>query len=261
MQPCPVCGGMGIDVNGYCTQCRTYRGLPAPAQPPTGTGFQPRSYDLVRPAGGSPAPSGQPEYRNVAYPPTTTRVRRSPLLVPLLALSATLVVIVVAIVVVVLVKSRTPSGPPVANPSASGLVDACLIGSWEETAFTEQVPVEQVGNVTFTGKGATVKLRSDGTGVYDYGSGTTYRATVNGVGVQLVVRGRITFEYRTVNGTVTFNNSKAEGSTTLTVPGVTATSRPLQANEDPARYTCSRDTLKEVTSVRAVELTRRSRTA
>ena len=28
MQPCPTCGGMGIDANGYCTQCQTYRGLP-----------------------------------------------------------------------------------------------------------------------------------------------------------------------------------------------------------------------------------------
>jgi hypothetical protein len=28
VQPCPNCGGMAIDANGYCTQCHTYRGLP-----------------------------------------------------------------------------------------------------------------------------------------------------------------------------------------------------------------------------------------
>jgi hypothetical protein len=42
---------------------------------------------------------------------------------------------------------------------------------------------------------------------------------------------------------------------------VTTTSRPLEADEDPARYTCSGDVLKEVTSLRAVELARRSRSA
>src|SRR6266508_6110907 len=43
MQPCGVCGGMGIDAAGYCTQCRTYRGVPD--QPP------PESYDLLPPGG------------------------------------------------------------------------------------------------------------------------------------------------------------------------------------------------------------------
>ena len=37
MQPCLECGGTVVDAAGYCTTCRTYRGLPAPEVAPTVT--------------------------------------------------------------------------------------------------------------------------------------------------------------------------------------------------------------------------------
>jgi hypothetical protein len=53
MQPCSVCGGVGIDAGGYCTTCHTYRGVPsAPA---------PQGYSVIPPASGAPYPgSGAP---------------------------------------------------------------------------------------------------------------------------------------------------------------------------------------------------------
>src|SRR5205814_1855740 len=132
MQPCEVCGGMGVDAAGYCTQCRNYRGLPAPAsgapygyapasppgyaagyaagyaQPPASPagyaqpaqaptpGYQPAPMSGP-PASYAPTSGGgfppQPAYAPGFTPPPP---KARSFTVPLIALSATLVVLVVA---------------------------------------------------------------------------------------------------------------------------------------------------------------------
>jgi hypothetical protein len=52
MQPCGVCGGVGVDAAGYCTQCRTYRGQP-------GSEAYPAAHEPNSPASGAPY-SGSP---------------------------------------------------------------------------------------------------------------------------------------------------------------------------------------------------------
>jgi hypothetical protein len=100
-----------------------------------------------------------------------------------------------------------------------------------------------------------VTLRADGTGVEDYGSGTTYKADNKGVDVLLLITGTVTFDYRTNNGTVSFSNVKANGTLTLKTTGLT-TSAPLTGDDSPAKYTCSDNKLTEQTELATIELSR-----
>jgi len=305
MQPCEVCGGMGVDAAGYCTQCRNYRGLPAPAsgapygyapasppgyaagyaagyaQPPASPagyaqpaqaptpGYQPAPMSGP-PASYAPTSGGgfppQPAYAPGFTPPPP---KARSFTVPLIALSATLVVLVVAIVVVVIIRASGSSTakkddhvvPPVTTTGPTQLVDKCVVGTWEVVDYQEDVAVDQVGKVRVTGKGSTVKLKADGTGVTDYGNGTTFNATMNGHAVRLVATGTITFGYRTSNGSLAFSNVNAAGTETVSIDGVQATSQALEGDTDPTQYTCSGDTLKEFTSLKSIQLNRVSTTA
>ncbi|MEV4130893.1 hypothetical protein AB0J72_01860 [Dactylosporangium sp. NPDC049742] len=133
---------MGIDTNGYCTQCRTYRGVPQAPQPPVSgspyggdpysgapyAGYQsngPSFPDQQVSGPGYPSQpgypgqvSGQPAYPSQvsgppAFPPTTyggqygaspTPPRRNKFMMPLIALSGVVVVLVIAIVAVVALR-------------------------------------------------------------------------------------------------------------------------------------------------------------
>jgi hypothetical protein len=309
---------MGIDAAGYCTQCRTYRGVPQTAPPPS----YPQSYDLMPPAGaaqggtvyggptsgppssgapysgppqygapyggptsgapytGGPAsgppygggPASGPPYSTptsgapypTAYPPgtyggsTTSRGRPS-FLVPLLAATGTLVILAVAIVIVALAKSNGDKGGGTAGghtPSASSLVDTCVVGDWTETSHDESTPIDGfVGKVQFSGKGALLHLKSDGTGSYEYKSatytGTGERAADNqSYEIKLQVTGSITFEYRTDNSTFSFRNMKATGSAVAFLNGTQVPgSQPLEPDTNPATYTCNGDSMKHTNSV------------
>ncbi|UWZ36767.1 hypothetical protein Drose_38265 [Dactylosporangium roseum] len=138
---------MGIDANGYCTQCRTYRGVPQAPQPPTsGSPYSGAPYSGGAYAGypsqdpsfpdqvsgpGYPGQVSGPGYPGQvsgppSYPPTTyggqygaspTPPKKNNFLVPVLALSGVLVLLVVAIVVVAAMKGGDdPKDTPVAQP-------------------------------------------------------------------------------------------------------------------------------------------------
>jgi len=312
MQPCEVCGGMGVDAAGYCTQCRTYRGVPgydvsapasgAPYSPPaagptypgpgygsappapgapyqggyptSGAGYAPTSGPGYAPTSGggygptSGAGYGQPPGYGTTYGAPQAPSRSRSFMAPLIALSGVLVVLVVAIVVVVIVrasgKKDHTAGPATAGPppaSASSNIDQCVLGTWEVTSYAEDVAVEDVGKVHVTGKGGTVKFRTNGTGVTDYGGGTTFNATLQGHAVVLVASGTVTYNYSTSNGSLAFSDVKANGTETVSVDGVQATSQALEGDSDPARYTCSGDTLKEFTTLKQIEMHRVSATA
>jgi hypothetical protein len=187
--------------------------------------------------------------------------------VPLIALSATLVVIVVAIVVVAIVKSGGKK--PVANestkpdPSASALVDECVVGTWTITSDEEDVVMDEVGKVRFTGKGGQARLKADGTGSIDYNRDgpAKFTAKYKDQPVELVVTGTVTFEYRTVNGAMSFSKMVAKGNLAMTVGGVATTNLPLDITDDPAKYTCVGDTLTQTTTLQTVKMTRTSKDA
>lgn len=266
MQPCPVCGSLGVDGAGYCVQCRTYRGLPGGPTQPGAPISGPPGYPT---APGYPPPLPQPRPAQPQSPPPRNR---SPLLVPLIALSSVLVILVAAIVVVAVVRASgrnaTPggnatgrsTGAPTATKAAS-LVDECVVGTWRMSHYEESVPVAGFGTVKFTGEGAEVRLKDDGTGVTDYKDGTTFNATVGGVVYKLVVTGTVSFGYRTNNGAVSFTGVTASGKETLTRTDTgQQVSQDLTGNSDPASYTCSGDSLTEFTNQYRAEMRRVSRT-
>jgi hypothetical protein len=298
MQPCEVCGGMGVDAAGYCTQCRTYRGVPPtsgapyPQQqspygqnpyPVSGGGYTPTSgapYPYAgAPGAGYPqsgppaqftaAPAGYPgQYPQQQYapprpPPTPARSRG--FAVPLIALSATLVVIVVAIVVVAIVRSgikKTSADGGGPNPDTSTVVvDQCVVGTWAITSDEEDVVMDQVGTVRFSGKGGEARLKADGTGSIDYGRNgpAKFTATYKDQRVELVVTGTVTFDYRTAGGAMSFSNMKAKGNLAMTVGGLASTNLPLEVSDDPAKYTCTGTTLTQTTTLQTVRFTRTSR--
>jgi hypothetical protein len=142
------------------------------------------------------------------------------------------------------------------------VVERCVVGTWTVTKYTEQVPITGAGDVTFTGKGAEVRLRGDGTGVTDYKTGTTYTATINGVNHRLVVTGTVTFAFRTGSGTVTFSDVKADGKETLTRDDTgESKTADLVGDLSPASFTCGGNAMVEWTSRYRSEMSRVSRSA
>jgi len=315
MQPCPTCGGMGIDANGYCTQCRTYRGIPQTPPPSSGAPYSGPPYGgSPAPYGGSPAPYGgyptssgpgypQPTSSGPGYPqptsggaptvyPSTTyggtygapttppKKSRNSFMVPLLALSATLVVLVVAIVVVVVVKNSgdkqgAQPGSTSAAPGKSGgtqpgaaLVDACVVGTWDMTSYTEDVPIQGVGSVPFSlvGSGPIVKFSKEGKGSQEFGSGVNYSGNVTQSGttakVNLKLTGAIKFDFRTNDNVMSFSNMTSTAKGTVSVPA-TGQSQTDAYNGDtnPSKYTCSGNTMTMSTSTYKAELKKTSSNA
>jgi hypothetical protein len=186
----------------------------------------------------------------------------------LIALSATLVVIVVAIVVVAIVRSgikkTSADGGGDPDPDTSTVVvDQCVVGTWAITSDEEDVVMDQVGTVRFSGKGGEARLKADGTGSIDYGRNgpAKFTATYKDQPVELVVTGMVTFNYRTAGGAMSFSNMKANGNLAMTVGGLASTNLPLEVSDDPAKYTCTDTTLTQTTTLQTVRLTRTSREA
>jgi hypothetical protein len=210
----------------------------------------------------------QPTPAQAPVQPTLPQRRRSAWLIPLILSSATLTILVAAIVVLLVVRpSASPSADSSTDPSggrSTGDAQAhpCPVGTWTVTEYTEKVAVDGVGDVTFVGKGAEVRLRADGTGVIDYKAGTVFTATISGTAYKLVVTGQITYSYRLDAGTMTFSDVKANGKETVTRQDTgESVSDDLGGTLEPARYTCSGDALTEYTDRFNAAMARLSRTA
>jgi hypothetical protein len=269
MQPCPTCGGMGIDTNGFCTNCRTYRGIPQFGGNPVSVA----PYGGM-PAGGAPQVSAQPYPQPVspgAYPGTTyggafgpptapPRKKRNSFVMPVLALSGVLVIIVVAIVIVVVVKNNGSKG---GTTTADAKVDKCVVGSWTMTSYSENVPIDQVGNVPFTlsGPGSKFTFDSKGKVVEDYGSGTVFTGNVTQAGttvpVKLTISGTVSGDIGTNNGAMSYANLKSTAKAVVSAAGQNQT-QPFTASTDPSNYTCSGDKMTLSTSTYKEELKRSS---
>jgi hypothetical protein len=205
------------------------------------------------------------------YPPQPPQRRRS-YLVPLVALGCTLLVLVVAIVIVVAsgggdddpIAGPTTAAPTSAGPGESASaapgsdIDECVIGTWRVTSHRETVLIQGQGNVTFTGgEGATLRLKRDGTGETDYGSGTEYQGEINGETARLEISGRLTYKYRTVNGRVNVTDVESTADAKFSVGGEEYDiPEPLDTKDDSASYTCSTGLLTQNTALLATEYER-----
>jgi hypothetical protein len=164
---------------------------------------------------------------------------------PLAASSCLLVLLVVAIVVVATDKAGRRRSPGTAGPTASAVIDPCLVGIWESTSDRQTIEVAGYGPVTVTGQGTVVHIGPDGSDAQDYGSSTPYRADPGGHRLEITVTGTARGTIRTSGGTMTFQGMSASGTVTAAVDGRVVTSVPLSPGTDPVTYTCSTDALTE----------------
>ncbi|MER7281656.1 hypothetical protein ABT369_45180 [Dactylosporangium sp. NPDC000244] len=268
---------MGIDANGYCTQCRTYRGVPqAPQQPTSGTPYSGGPYGGQQPYAGYPTSSGPqysapPSYNDpISAPPTAYGATygggssssgggRNKFLMPVLALSGVLVVLVVAIVVVAALKGGGDDNKtnPQANnttggPAATGTgkatekaaIDECLVGTWTTKTFTQQVPMDGVGNVpiTLTKNGSTIKFAADGKVTETYKDTVlSGNPTISGsaVAITLTVNATVTANVSTTSGTIAYQNLQSTGTINTKAPSINYDeTEPFQTDDNPAKYTC-----------------------
>lgn len=160
-----------------------------------------------------------------------------------LALAGAAVLSVAAVATAVAWPSAAPR-PATAGPTG----DACLVGTWRVESYSEDVPLAGSGTVRFTGSGARTTLRADGTGETDYGTGTVYRATVNGRRVTLTISGNVRYRYRTRGGTLLVSDVVPAARSAVAVDGRAVTATPLHVNADPAGYTCAGTSMTQSTS-------------
>jgi hypothetical protein len=274
---------MGIDANGYCTQCRTYRGVPQPPQQPTsGTPYSGAPYG-GQPYAGYPTSSGPsysppPGYSDpVSAPPTTyggtygapptPPPTRNKYLMPVLALSGVLVILVVAIVVVAALKNNgdTPTNP-VAGPATTGpsvaktsakaaaTIDECLVGTWTTKTYTEQVAMDGVGNVPISldKNGSVMKFTPDGKLTETYtNSQFSGSPTISGqkVPITITVNANVTATVHTTSGSIVYSDLKSDGKINTKAPSINFDQTDdFETDDNPAKYSCSGDNLTMSTS-------------
>src|SRR5437764_14957156 len=108
MQPCQVCGGVAVDPNGYCTQCRTFRGQVT--QPVSGAPYPPQGYQ--QPTSAAPHPFSGPPISGGGYSAPPAPPTRNRYLGPLIASGAVRVLLIGATVVLVIRGCGRPAVAP-----------------------------------------------------------------------------------------------------------------------------------------------------
>jgi hypothetical protein len=278
MQPCQVCGA-AVDAAGYCTGCHQYRGaqsyaISAPAgdlhapglavapQPDPAAGYYvtPGYQSNAAPYPVSPS---APAYRQAPHGvgnPVPAQPARSPLTTPLFLLTVMVVVLVAGTVSVVLIKTKDrgaePAGnasaapavaggassgpPPSAAPDTSSAVDRCVVGEWAVTSFRVRS-----SNVDLTtDAGGIFRLRADGSGTWDFGSGIILTGTVQGIRSEDLVTGRVDFDFQTAGQSFTFQNIRSDVREVLEQSGRDPVNRQVPFALGVGEYTCAGGALR-----------------
>src|SRR2546423_3587690 len=273
MQPCQVCGGVAVDPNGYCTQCRTFRGQVTQGQvtqgqvtqPVSGAPYPPQGYQ--QPTSAAPYPFSGPPISGGGYSAPPAPPTRNRYLGPLIASVAVLVLLIGAIVVLVIVRSGkhdvatgptgTPTGPVGTAPGAA--IDPCLVGTWQAASERQQQDYPSIGPVTMIGKGQVSHIYPDGQVDDDWSQATPYTGSYSGHSITMVVTGTVHSTITTANGTLSIHDPTPNGSVVFTVDGAQVGSAiPLSVDSDPVQYTCLNNTATEHTSQYDVTLTKTS---
>jgi hypothetical protein len=235
VQPCQVCGTADVDVNGYCVNCRTFRGVV--------------HYEVITPAVSSVPP----------VPPAKRR-RQAPLSLLIFTTAALLVVSTILIITVAMndlgsasrasagqsPSAKAPSPAASASPSASAApavlagLDKCVVGNWVTTS--DLAPLDDKTTLKTTA-GPTLVFRGDGTMTFDYGSGVTYTGTVGKKKAELLVTGTVKFKFSTVGRTINFNGAEPDARNVYTLDGVVQANGQYPVSDQQASYACDGDKL------------------
>jgi hypothetical protein len=78
---------------------------------------------------------------------------------------------------------------------------------------------------------------------------------MSGQPVTITFSGKITYNFKTVDGSMTFSNVKPQGEAVVSVSGVETTTVPLDEDDTkPAKYTCAGGTLTQETDLATTEM-------
>jgi hypothetical protein len=282
MQACQVCGATAVDAGGYCASCQSYRGPrsyalspPAADLPATGVAAAPRSdpgavyYSTAGLAHHASVASYPVSPSGPAYPQAGPAVEeripaqqtRSPLTTPLFLLTVMVVVLVAGTVSVVLIKSKdrgnqptaagqtspaapvaaAASGAPAsATPAASAVVDRCVVGEWAVTSWSVRYGATDLT----TDAGGMFRLRAEGVGTWDFGSGVTLTGKVDGVKSEDLVTGRVDFAFRTAGLSFSFQDLRSDVREVLTQGDEDPVNRQIAFRLSVAEYTCAGDAFR-----------------
>ena len=243
MQPCHICGSVDVDVNGYCVNCRTFRGAV--------------HYEVVTPSQGyAPPPTSVPPV------PPVKRRRSAPLSLLIFTTAALLVVSTILIVTVVMndlgssarasadrspsAKPSAPSAAPSASPSATpvlaGGIDKCLVGTWATTLDYWPAPDADTVMLT-THNGEAWGFQADGTATIDFGSGVTFTGTVNKKKAELLITGHVKYKYTAANRTLNMTDPVPDVRAVYTENGVVQNNTQVPFSPYSASYACNGDNL------------------
>jgi hypothetical protein len=157
-------------------------------------------------------------------------------------------------------RDATANTAATASAAASAAAaDTCLHGSWRVTRATS-AEIVNGDVVTFTNDGGAVwRFVPDGTGHYDFGSGTTYIGDHAGERIAYLYKGKVAFSFSTesVGRQLRLVDRRAEAETTavVTVAGKSVWV-PVGVGPDSLSYRCDDSSLEIIDEVRTFELRR-----
>jgi hypothetical protein len=236
--------------------------------PPVSSGYAPQPSGPPYPTGSSGAPYGTPApYGQALQPPVPApqRVRTSSI-APLFMVTVMVVVVVAGAVSVVYLLAGGRNGgpqtgpaaaaPPSAAPSASSRVDACVLGEWQATSWK----LTDTDDTSLTTDNAGImRLRADGTGEFDFGSGVTLKGKLSGETTEILIIGTVGFSYETANQTLTSRVVAADARRVVFQKGRTVANERYGDDGTPSTdtYVCSGDTLRFTSDGQELEYRRK----
>jgi hypothetical protein len=239
--------------------------------PPASSGYEPQPSGPPYPTGSSGAPYGAP----VPYAPPQQQVvpapppARNSAIAKLFMVTVMVVVVVAGAVSVVYIlaggrdsgpqpgAAAASAGPPSAAPSASSRVDTCVVGEWLATKWRITFPDEDTS--LSTDNGGFVRLRADGTGEFDFGSGVMLKGKWGGKTSEMMIIGKITITYETANGKLTSRVVAADARRLIFQSGRTVVNELYgdDGTADTDEYTCSGDKFQVKSEGQEIEYSRR----
>jgi hypothetical protein len=219
--------------------------------PPASRGYEPQPSGPPYPTASSGGPYGVPLPYAPAQQqivPTPPRVRNSSV-APLFMVTVMVAVIVAGAVSVVYLltggrNSVAQPGPaPAASaPSASSRVDACVVGEWQATSVRWTNPDEDTSLTT--DNGGILRLRTDGTGELDFGSGVRLKGKLGGVTSEVMLIGKISFSVETTNQTFTYQNVQIDARRVVFQSGRMVVNERIDGDAPTEQYVCAGDAMR-----------------
>jgi len=220
---------------------------PGYAHPPSGPPY---------PTGSSGAPYGASAPYGPPRPPVISAPlrARNPSIAPMFMVTVMVVVLVLGAVSVVYLLTAGPGGasepgpaaasaPASTSPSAASRIDACLVGEWKGTKF--RITDNETGLALSTDNGDIYRIRDDGSGEEDFGSGVTLKDE-NDTTVEAMILGKIGVTIETANQTFTYREVNADARMVIFKSGRTVSNERYGADGTTTslKYVCSGDVLR-----------------